>query len=133
MGANTLALLADIVTHAALTTGVHGVGAGTVAKVSDIATDANLSAAAQDAISKRHSQNTDTDLDAAFEATFEKVANKGAISGYAPLDAGQLVPVVNLATGTPNGTKFLRDDRSWQVPAAADEATMIDWGLILGG
>src|SRR4030042_6171999 len=35
--------------HAALTTGVHGVGAGTVAKVADIATDGNLSSAAQDA------------------------------------------------------------------------------------
>jgi len=43
-------------THAALTTGVHGVGAGTVAKVADIAMDTNLSAAAQDAVSKRHSQ-----------------------------------------------------------------------------
>jgi hypothetical protein len=41
-------------THAALTTGVHGVGAGTIAKIADIATDANLSANAQDAISKRH-------------------------------------------------------------------------------
>lgn len=52
----------DITTHAALTTGVHGVGAGTVAKTADIATDSNLSAEAQDAISKRHTQGTDTTL-----------------------------------------------------------------------
>jgi len=44
-------------THAALTTGVHGVGAGTIAKVGDIAVDANLSAAAQDAVSKRHDRS----------------------------------------------------------------------------
>ena len=42
--------------HAALTTGTHGVGAGTIAKTSDIAVDANLSANAQDAVSKRHDQ-----------------------------------------------------------------------------
>jgi len=49
-------------THSGATTGVHGVGAGTVAKVGDIAVDTNLSATAQDAITKRHSQNTDTAL-----------------------------------------------------------------------
>jgi hypothetical protein len=54
--------IGSVATHAGLTTGVHGVGAGTVAKVGDIATDANLSAAAQDAIAKRHTQGTDTAL-----------------------------------------------------------------------
>lgn len=49
-------------THEALTTGVHGVGAGTVAKTADIAIDSNLSAAAQDAVTKRHTQGTDTTL-----------------------------------------------------------------------
>jgi len=34
-----------------------------------------------------HAQNSDTDLDATFEATFEKVANKDAANGYAGLDA----------------------------------------------
>jgi hypothetical protein len=50
--------------HASAATGVHGVGAGTIAKVGDIAVDANLSAAAQDAISKKHTQGTDTALGA---------------------------------------------------------------------
>ena len=49
---------ASITIHAALTTGVHGVGAGTIAKVSDIAVDGNLSAAAQAAVSERHSAPT---------------------------------------------------------------------------
>lgn len=44
-------------THAALTTGIHGVGAGVVAKVGDIATDANLSAAAQAAITASHARS----------------------------------------------------------------------------
>jgi len=47
---------AAVSAHNDLTTGVHGVGAGTVAKVADIAVDLNLSAAAQDAISKRHAE-----------------------------------------------------------------------------
>lgn len=47
---------AKVDAHKDLATGVHGVGAGTIAKVGDIAVDANLSAAAQDAISKRHSK-----------------------------------------------------------------------------
>jgi hypothetical protein len=36
VGASTVAKTADITTHSDLTTGVHGVGAGTVAKTSDI-------------------------------------------------------------------------------------------------
>jgi hypothetical protein len=53
---------AKVDAHKGLTTGVHGVGAGTIAKVADIAVDSNLSSAAQDAISKRHTQNTDTKI-----------------------------------------------------------------------
>jgi hypothetical protein len=47
---------AKVDAHKDLTTGVHGVGAGTIAKVADIAVDSNLSAAAQDAITKKHTQ-----------------------------------------------------------------------------
>jgi hypothetical protein len=48
---------------------------------------------------------------------YQKESEKGAASGYASLDAGTLVPVAQLATGVPDGTKFMRDDRSWQVPS----------------
>jgi len=57
-------IAAAIAAHSGLTTGVHGVGADTVAAVGDIAVDANLSVAAQDAITKRHTQGTDTALGA---------------------------------------------------------------------
>lgn len=48
--------------HKDQSSGVHGVGAGTIAKVSDIAVDSNLSSAAQDSISKKHTQNTDKSI-----------------------------------------------------------------------
>ena len=48
---------------------------------------------------------------------YQRESEKAAVNGYASLDSGTLVPAAQLATGTPDGTKFLRDDRSWQVPA----------------
>lgn len=47
---------------------------------------------------------------------YQRESEKAAASGYASLDAGTLVPVAQLGTGTPTGSKFLRDDRTWQVP-----------------
>ncbi len=122
---NTTDSQGKVNTHAALTTGVHGVGAGTIAKVGDIATDANLSVAAQDAVSKRHSQNTDTDLDATFEATFEKGANKGAANGYAGLDAGGLVDASDLpdASATAEGISELAT--AAEVTAGTDAARTV--------
>lgn len=82
-------------------------------------TEVNLA----DAVSKKHSNtsdhvpNADTDLDATFEATLEKVANKGAVSGYAPVDAAQKVPTANLGGAGADNTKYLRGDQSWQVPS----------------
>lgn len=43
---------------------------------------------------------------------YELDVNKGVASGYAPLDAGALVPLANIATGVPSGAKFYRDDRT---------------------
>ena len=48
---------------------------------------------------------------------YQKESEKGAANGYAGLDAGAKVPVAQLGTGTPDSTKFLRDDRVWAVPA----------------
>ena len=63
--------------------------------------------------------------DASFAATVttslagkQPTSEKGAANGYAPLDSGLLVPVANLGTGSPTGSKFLRDDRVWAVPTA---------------
>ena len=57
-----------------------------------ISTVANI----DDAVTKKHTQNTDTDLDATFEATLEHTANKGIVSGYASLDASALVPLAQI-------------------------------------
>lgn len=74
--------------HANLATGIHGVGAGTIAKVGDIAVDANLSANAQDAVTKRHSQNTDTDLNP---------AHKDIATGIHGVGAGTIAKVGDIA------------------------------------
>lgn len=50
-------------------------------------------------------------------AGYQREGEKGAASGYASLDATARVPAAQLATGTPDGTKFLRDDRTWQAAA----------------
>jgi hypothetical protein len=42
---------------------------------------------------------------------------RGAANGVAPLGASSLVPVANLGSGTPTGSKFLRDDGTFAVPA----------------
>ena len=47
----------------------------------------------------------------------EKVANKGGVSGYAPLDSASKVPTVNLGGTGASNTKYLRGDQTWQVPA----------------
>jgi hypothetical protein len=69
--------------------------------------------------------STDSRLSDARTPTAHAISHKatggdvlaGIVGGYAPLDSGLLVPVPNLGTGTPTGSKFLRDDRVWAVPA----------------
>jgi hypothetical protein len=68
---------------------------------------------------------TDSRLSDARTPTTHAISHKATggdvlasiVGGYAPLDSGLLVPVANLGTGTPTGSKFLRDDRVWAVPA----------------
>lgn len=60
----------------------------------------------------------DYDANLAIIETQVQAANeKGAVNGYASLGAGGLVPVAQLGSGTPDGTKFLRDDGTFAVPA----------------
>ena len=45
-----------------------------------------------------------------------------AVEKIVILDVNNLVPANELGTGTPDGTKYLRDDRSWQVPSGGGQA-----------
>ncbi len=62
---------------------------------------------------------------AARSALNEKVANKGAVSGYCPLDASQKVPTANLPTITANVETY-----SHKVTAAEITAKKIDFAAI---
>lgn len=59
-----------------------------------------------------------SNLDAAHagHTGFEYTINKGALSGYAGLDAAGLVPITQLGTGIYNVAKYLRMDQTWAVP-----------------
>jgi hypothetical protein len=46
---------------------------------------------------------------------------------YAPLDSNERVPTANLGSGTPDGTKFLRDDQTYAVPAGTGAPTGADY------
>lgn len=50
-----------------------------------------------------------------LRAPFREVA-LGSEYGAASLDSNGRVPVAQLGSGTPTGSKFLRDDGSWQAP-----------------
>jgi len=45
---------------------------------------------------------------------YQRESEKGVASGYASLGADGLVPQEQLGTGTQDGTRFLRDDGTWQ-------------------
>jgi hypothetical protein len=92
----------DITTHAA-DTSTHG--AADIADVSDIAVDANLSAAAQAAVSARHTQGTDTTLGT---MAADIVMNTNKITGMGDPSSAQDAATKNyvdnvIAGGIPSG------------------------------
>lgn len=112
--------LGDLASHAAETSGIHGVGGSTVESASGSQGKVNT-----------HAAKT-TGTHGAGENTLEHTGNKGEANGYAPLGADGLIdgddlPAMSSAkkggvppTGTP-ADKFLRDDKSWQlVPGGGD-------------
>lgn len=58
-----------------------------------------------------------------IETEVQAISEKGAVNGYASLGAGGRVPVSQLGSGTPDGTKFLRDDGTFSVPAGGGGAS----------
>ncbi len=87
--------------HEADTTSIHG-----IADTSVLATDSDVSTAVSN-----HAAAADP------HTGYQKESEKGAANGYASLGAGGLVPIAQIASGTPDGTKFVRDDGTLAVPA----------------
>jgi hypothetical protein len=130
-------------THATLGTGIHGVGTSTVESVSGsqgkvdthkIVTasvhnfDASGNAPAQTHDNTKHSATyaLDSALSshagaAAPHSGHEATANKGAVSGYSPLDAAQKVPTVNLGGAGAGAGNYLCGDQTWNTPPGASE------------
>lgn len=52
-----------------------------------------------------------------------QVTTEGTVPGFAPLNSNRIVPIANLATGTPNGSKFIRDDGTLATPTASAART----------
>jgi hypothetical protein len=77
--------------------------------------DARL-ADARNPLPHTHPQADVVGLIAALAAR-ELVANRGVAGGYASLGVAGLVPFAQLGTGIATGTKFLRDDQTWQDPS----------------
>lgn len=50
---------------------------------------------------------------------YQRESEKGIANGYASLGSDGLVPQEQLGVGTQDGTKFLRDDGTWQPVSAA--------------
>jgi lysophospholipase L1-like esterase len=68
---------------------------------------------------------------AVSSAGAEMTANKGAASGYAPLNSSTLVPLANLGSGSASSSNFLRGDGTWAVPpSGGSNATTGAPGLV---
>jgi len=109
-GASTSAARADHV-HAhgslaggALHSAATSVAAGFMSAADKTAHDAHLAASAP------HSGH-------------ELTSAKGQPSGYASLNSSGRVPIAQLASGTPDGTKFIRDDQTLAVATQVSSAT----------
>ena len=67
------------------------------------------------------------------DSSIEKTINKGAVSGYAPLDSNSLVPTDHIAVNTADNNTFLRGDQTWvrgsSITAALIYVEVIDSNL----
>lgn len=90
--------------------------------------------AAQAALATAGNDTTARSAAAAAQATANAAlpaVQKGAPNGVMPLDAMGRAAVGFLGTGTPDGTKFLRDDGTYVTPLApsSGQVTLIDGGI----
>src|SRR5438128_1978776 len=73
------------------------------------------------------SHNSDGTLQTAAvtAAGGEIITNKGAASGYAPLNNSGTVPINNLGGGSGSNTNFLRGDGSWAIPNGSNGSVVL--------
>ncbi len=60
------------------------------------------------------------------QAGGELTSNKGAASGYAPLNSSSLVPATNLGTGSASSSNYLRGDGTWVTPNGGSSSLASD-------
>ena len=113
-----VATQAELDAEAALARNADNLTSGTVADAriaSTIARDSEVTSAitTHEAASDPHT-------------VYQKESEKNVQNGYAGLDndTDARVPAARLATGTPDGTKFLRDDRVWATAAFTADETL---------
>ncbi|HSX06738.1 MAG TPA: glycosyl hydrolase family 28-related protein [Candidatus Saccharimonadia bacterium] len=125
-----------IITAGAITGGTGGKIA------SNTITDLNISSSAAIAKSKLASLGiVDSDVSAISEskitnlttdlAATEKTVNKGAASGYTPLDSGSKVPIANIPTGATGTTVAIGNDS--RITGAVQSSTIQAKGNLLAG
>lgn len=62
----------------------------------------------------------------------ERKVNKNVNNGYAGLNSSGVVPVVHLGSGTPDGTKFLRDDNTFVTPPSGGSPALNQFQVPFG-
>jgi hypothetical protein len=106
-------IVTHVLTAGALASLISTVGSG--ATQAELNAETTARQTADDALTAAVGAKADASALAGKQSTSEK----GQQNGYAPLNASSRVPIGNLGAGTPDGTKFLRDDGTLATPPGA--------------
>jgi len=102
-----------VATHAGIATGIHGVGASNVESESGAASKVSTHAGEADP-----------------HTVYQKESEKGAISGYAGLDAASKVPTAQLGGAGASASNYLCGDQTWKTPPGGGGASELWEGKV---